>query len=258
MSASKSAPTERFSDRVDDYVKYRPRYSPEVVTALREACDLKSKHLVIDVGCGTGMLAKIFLENGNRVIGVEPNVNMRRAGEQYLACFEEFAMVDGSAEATSLPDCCADFVIAGQAFHWFQPDATRREFCRIVKPGAWVVLIWHDRDTESTPFLGAYEAFLQQYSTDYSTVAHNKVANYSALERFYSPDQMHAIVQPAHQQFDFEGLRGRLLSSSYAPREGPAAETMLRALPALFDRYAVNGQVSFDYYTRIYYGHLSQ
>jgi len=258
MSAFKSAPTERFSDRVDDYVKYRPHYSPDVVAALRDACNLTPEHLIVDVGCGTGLLARIFLENGNRVIGIEPNANMRRAGEEYLAACENFAMMDGSAEATSLADGFADFVIAAQAFHWFQPESTRREFSRILKPGGWVVLIWHERDMQSTPFLRAYEAFLQEYSTDYSAVAHEKVANYAALERFYSPDRMQLIVQQTQQRFDFEGLRGRLLSSSYAPREGAAAEAMLRALPALFGRYAENGQVTLDYFTRIYYGHLSQ
>jgi SAM-dependent methyltransferase len=257
MSVSKSAPTERFSDRVDDYVKYRPHYSPEVVEALRSECDLSPNHLVIDVGCGTGLLAKIFLENGNRVVGVEPNANMRTAGEQYLSSFAKFSMVAGSAENTSLPAECAGFVIAGQAFHWFQPAATRREFGRVLKPGGWAVLIWHDRDMESTPFLRAYEAFLIRYSTDYTTVAHNKVANYGALERFYSPNRMQLIVRSTQQRFDLEGLRGRLLSSSYAPREGPAADAMLQELPTLFARYAENGLVTLDYNTRIYYGHLT-
>jgi ubiquinone/menaquinone biosynthesis C-methylase UbiE len=254
---SKFAPTERFSERVDDYIKYRPHYSPDVVAALRDACNLKPEDLIVDVGCGTGMLAKTFLENGNRVIGVEPNANMRHAGEEYLASFANFTMLDGSAEATSLPDYNADFIIAGQAFHWFQPEATRREFCRILKPRGWVVLIWHERDMESTPFLRDYEAFLQQYSTDYSAVAHNKVANYAALERFYSPNQVNVIVQQTKQVFNLEGLQGRLLSSSYVPREGPAAEAMLYALPELFNRYAECGQITLDYYTRIYYGHLS-
>src|SRR5690349_5584492 len=120
MVDSKSAPTERFSDRVDDYIKYRPHYSPEVVQALRSECGLASEHLVVDVGCGTRLLAEIFLENGNRVSGVEPNANMREAGKRYLSAFEKFSMVAGSAEETSLPGQCADFVIAGQAFHWFQ------------------------------------------------------------------------------------------------------------------------------------------
>jgi len=256
MPAANSAPTERFSDRVDDYVKYRPHYSPEVVNALRVACDLRPEHTVVDVGCGTGLLAKIFLENGNRVIGVEPNANMRRAGEQYLSSCKDFTMIDGRAEQTTLLGQSADFVVAGQAFHWFQPQPTRREFARLLKPDGWVALIWHDRDVEATPFLRAYEAFLKEYSTDYSSVAHNKVANYSALEQFFRPDAMHLVVQETSQELDYEGLRGRLLSSSYAPRQGPRADAMLRALPELFEKHAAAGRVALEYHTRIYYGHL--
>jgi SAM-dependent methyltransferase len=257
MSVTKLGPTERFSDRVDDYVKYRPHYSIEVVDALREACGVRPEHLIVDVGCGTGLLAKIFLENGNHVVGVEPNAEMRQAGEQYLANFAKFRMVEGSAETASLPDGCADFVIAGQAFHWFKPQPTRAEFVRILKPEGWVVLIWHDRDLESTPFLRAYEEFLQRHGTDYASVAHNKVANYDALEQFYRPNHMQVIVQATQQRFDLEGLRGRLLSSSYAPRSGPRAEAMLQELPSLFAAHAQNDQVVFEYWTRIYYGHLT-
>lgn len=257
MSVTKLGPTERFSDRVEDYVKYRPHYAPDVAQALQEACGLSPAHLVVDVGCGTGLLAKIFLANGNRVIGVEPNAEMREAGEQFLSSFREFSMVAGTAEATTLSDRCADFVVAGQAFHWFHPQPTRTEFARIMKPEGWVVLIWHDRDLGSTPFLRAYEDFLQRHATDYSTVAHNKVANYGALEQFYSPNQMQLIVQATQQRFDLDGLRGRLLSSSYAPRQGPGAEVMLKELPELFAAHAHDGQVVFEYWTRIYYGHLT-
>ena len=257
MPAANSAPTERFSDRVEDYAKYRPHYSPQVVWTLERECDLSSRHTVADVGCGTGLLAKIFLENGNRVIGVEPNANMRKAGERFLSCFGKFSMVAGSAEQSTLPDRSADFVIAGQAFHWFRPAPTRREFARIVKPEGWVVLIWHDRDTESTEFLKEYESFLLRHSIDYPTIAHNKVANYKALERFFSPNAMHLVTQASSQRFELEGLRGRLLSSSYVPREGPGAEAMLKELPALFHRFAQNGEVVLAYQTKIYFGHLS-
>src|SRR5664279_709480 len=257
MADSKSAPTERFSDRVDDYIKYRPHYSPEIVGALQAECGLSPEHRIVDVGCGTGLLAKIFLENGNHVLGVEPNANMREAGEHYLTSCEKFGMAPGSAENTSLPDQYADFVIAGQAFHWFHPETTRQEFARILKSGGWAVLIWHDRDMESTAFLRAYEEFLVRYSTDYTTVAHNKVANYGGLERFFSPDPIRLIVQQTQQRFNLEGLRGRLLSSSYAPREGPAADAMLEELPKLFAEHAENDLVTLDYVTRIYFGHLT-
>jgi len=257
MALQNTSPTERFADRVDDYVKYRPHYSPNVIKALQEHCELSPRHLVVDVGCGTGLLAKIFVENGNRVIGVEPNENMRKAGEAYLLGHERFRMVDGTAEKTGLLPESADFVVAGQAFHWFQPAATRREFARIVKSNGWVVLIWHEREMEATPFLRDYEALLQRYATDYGTVAHNKVANYGALEQFYAPDRMGFVEQATLQTFNYEGLRGRLLSSSYAPRHGPAADAMLAALLELFHQYAKDGLVSMEYRTKIYIGHLT-
>ena len=247
----------RFSDRAQDYAKYRPHYSPDVLVALERECGLRPDHVIADVGCGPGLLAEILLQNGNRVIGVEPNLEMREAGEQYLARYANFRMVDGSAENTALADASMDFVVAGQAFHWFRPPQARTEFARILKPGGWAVLIWHDRDTQATPFLRAYEDFLHGYSVDYQQVNHKTVASREVITRFFAPDRVQFIAQQTRQHFDFEGLRGRLLSSSYVPREGPAAETMLQKLPELFSKYADDGQVVVEYETKIYYGHLT-
>jgi SAM-dependent methyltransferase len=258
MAETTHDPKARFSDRVDDYVKYRPHYSKDVVQALQRACGLSPEHSIADVGCGTGLLAKIFLENGNRVVGVEPNREMRIAGENSLAAYPGFSMVDGSAEATGLPDASADFVIAGQAFHWFRPDDTRPEFARILKPQGWVALVWHDRDTASKPFLRAYEDFVRRHSTDYEHVAHKYLASYDALQRFFAPDEVRLIEQHNQQQLDFDGLRGRLLSSSYIPKAGDPYEAMMRELPALFSSYAENARVTLEYDTKIYYGHLQR
>src|SRR5271166_5031874 len=249
-------PAARFSDRAEDYVKYRPHYSPEVVHALQQACGLRPEHLIADVGCGTGLLAEIFLDNGNRVICVEPNQEMRLAGEGYLAAYPIFSMVDGSAEATSLLKASIDFVIAGQAFHWFRPDETRAEFARILKPGGWAVLVWHDRNVDSTPFLRAYEEFVRRHSIDYAQVTHKYLASYAALERFFAPDQMKLIQQHNQQRLDFDGLRGRLLSSSYIAKSGERYETMLRDLPQLFCSHASGARVVLQYNTKIYFGHL--
>ena len=258
MAETTHDPKARFSDRVDDYVKYRPHYSQDVVQALQRACGLRPEHTLADVGCGTGLLAKIFLENGNRVVGVEPNHEMRIAGESYLAAYPNFSMVDGSAEATGLADASADFVIAGQAFHWFRPDETRAEFARIVKPEGWVVLVWHDRDTTSKPFLRAYEDFVRRHSTDYEQVAHKYLASYDALQRFFAPDEVKLIEQRNRQALDFDGLRGRLLSSSYVPKAGEKHEAMMRELPHLFSSHAESGHVALEYDTKIYYGHLQR
>ena len=258
MAEASYDPKARFSDRVDDYVKYRPHYSQAVVHALQQACKLRPEHTIADIGCGTGLLARVFLENSNRVVGVEPNDEMRIAGENYLAGYPNFSMVDGSAEATGLPDTSADFVIAGQAFHWFRPDDTRKEFARIVKPEGWVVLVWHDRDTTSKPFLRAYEDFVRRHSTDYQHIAHKYLASYDALQRFFAPDEVRLIEQHNQQELDFDGLRGRLLSSSYIPKSGESHEAMMRELPPLFSFHAQNGYVALEYVTKIYYGHLQR
>jgi SAM-dependent methyltransferase len=258
MAEPSRDPVGRFSDRAEDYVKYRPHYSPEVVHALQKACGLRPQHVVADVGCGPGLLAEIFLKNGNRVVGVEPNREMRIAGETYLADYPDFIMVKGSAEVTGLADASADFVVAGQAFHWFRPADTRLEFARIVKPEGWVVLVWHDRDAESTPFLRAYEEFVRRYSTDYELVSHKYLASYEALQQFFAPNEMKLIQQHNQQTLDFDGLRGRLLSSSYVPKTGEKHEVMIRELPRLFSSHAEHGHVTLEYDTKIYYGHLQR
>jgi len=257
MSESGRDTVTRFSNRANDYVKYRPHYSPEVVQALQQACGLKPEHLVADVGCGTGLLAEVLLQNGNRVIGVEPNLEMREAGEHYLARFASFTMIDGSAERTTLADASMDFVVAGQAFHWFRPEQTRAEFARVLKPGGWTVLVWHDRDTQATPFLRAYDDFLRLHSIDYQQVNHKTVASVDVVTRFFAPNPVQFISQQTQQHFDFDGLRGRLLSSSYVPREGVAAEVMLQKLPELFSKFEEHGQVVVEYETKIYCGHLT-
>jgi ubiquinone/menaquinone biosynthesis C-methylase UbiE len=258
MTDAGRTPAARFSDRAEDYVKYRPHYSPEVAYALQEACGLRPEHVIADLGCGPGLLAEIFLAIDNRVIGVEPNREMRRAGEDYLAAYPEFTMVDGSAEATTLPDASVDFVLAGQAFHWFQPVATRTEFARILKPGGWAVLIWHDRNVDSTPFLRAYEDFVRRHSIDYEQVAHKYVATYAALAEFYAPNKMMLIQQHNQQRLDFDGLRGRLLSSSYIPKSGERYGAMLRELPDLFSSHVADAHIVLQYDTKIYFGHLDR
>ena len=147
-------------------------------------------------------------------------------------------------------------MLAGQAFHWFPLTETRAEFARILKPQGWVVLIWHDRSTEGTPFLAAYEEFLHRYAVDYARVQHRQVANPEVVGKFFAPAEVHLITLRAQQRFDLEGLKGRLLSSSYIPREGEKAEAMLREFPDFFAPFLVNGHVAIDYETKIFYGHL--
>jgi SAM-dependent methyltransferase len=227
----------------------------------RAQLGMRPEHVVVDVGSGTGFLAEAFLEAGNRVYGVEPNREMRAAGERWLAGHGKFTSVDGLAEATTLPDQAADFVIAGQAFHWFEPVATKREFQRLLRPGGWVALVWNDRRCDTTPFLRAYEELLRHYCAEHSTVAYraNHATDAEVLRAFFAPEPYRREIVARHgQDFDLEGLQGRLLSSSYAPRPGqPNHEAMIEALGRLFAEHQRDGRVSFEYDTEVFFGHLA-
>jgi SAM-dependent methyltransferase len=250
-------PTERFSSRVENYVKYRPGYPKTILALLRRDCGLSPASVIADIGSGTGLSAKLFLANGNRVYGVEPNPEMRAAGERLLAKHARFTSVAATAEVTTLPDASADFVVAGQAFHWFDIPATRAEFTRILKPNGWIVLMWNERHTSDTLFLRNYERILKTYCPEYPEVDHRR-ADSRVLHKFFGRQGFRFAHFDNTQQFDFEGVRGRLLSSSYAPEPGhPNHEPMLAELRRVFDAYQTGGHVAFLYDTQVYYGHLT-
>jgi SAM-dependent methyltransferase len=250
-------PKQRFSNRVDDYVRYRPGYPSAILDLLRDDCGLAPDSAVADIGSGTGLLARLFLASGNVVFGVEPNREMRQAGEQVLQEFRRFRSVAGSAEATTLPAASVDFVVAGQSFHWFEPAGARAEFQRILRPGGWVAVIWNERKMDSTPFLRAYAKLIREYGTDYEGVAAT-YQEYERSEQFFGPGAVRKKSFPNEQTFDWDGLRGRLLSSSYAPQPGhPNHEPMIAALAKIFEEHNENGRVRFEYDARIFYGHLA-
>lgn len=245
-------PLVRFSSRVQHYVRYRPSYPAEIRPLLERECGLNGHSVVADVGSGTGLFANLLLELGCQVIGIEPNADMRRAGEEYLASYPNFISHEGQAERTGLADGSVDLITAAQSFHWFQPDSAREEFRRILKPGGWVILVWNERRVTPDGFLAGYEELLQTYAPEYPAVDHRRIT------AFYANENWQRAVFDYVQHFDLEGLRGRLLSSSYAPLVGtPQHEPMMQALTELFYRFQVEGQVSFLYETRVFYSRLT-
>jgi SAM-dependent methyltransferase len=243
---------ERFSDRVDNYIRYRPGYPPEVLELFRREMALTPVSVVADVGSGTGISARMFLENGNTVFGVEPNAPMREAAERLLADFPNFRSDAGTAENTTLPDASTGIVTAAQAFHWFDPETTRPEFLRILKPGGFIALIWNERQLDSTPFLREYEAFLLKWATDYQRVRHENIDEEKLGGFFRGPYERAEF--PNVQRLDFDGLKGRLASSSYMPNESdPRFPELERNLRILFDKHSENGRIEVLYDTRIYY-----
>lgn len=243
----------RFSNRVANYIRYRPSYPRELVDLLEREAKLSPEGTIADIGSGTGIFSELLLKAGYQVSGVEPNQPMREAAERLLSGYPRFHSVDGSAQATTLADQSADLIVSAQAYHWFDTPEARAEFRRILKPGGKIALIWNECLLDTTPFLRDYEALLREFGTDYAEIRHDNIGPESLKLVFPGGYDIHTF--PNSQRFDYEGLEGRLLSSSYTPAPGrPGHEPMLAELRRLFDEHQQNGQVSIDYDARVYLG----
>lgn len=249
--------TQRFSDRVDAYVKYRPGYPDGLVDLLRRAIGLVDASAIADVGAGTGISSELFLRHGMTVYAVEPNDPMRSAAERMLEGTVGFHSVNGTAEETGLPDNSVDVVIAGQAFHWFHRESARDEFRRILKPGGHVVLFWNSRRIGGSPFLERYEELLQEYGTDYNQINHQNIDD-NTIAEFFGSNGFEKHVLYNEQVVNFDGAKGRLVSSSYVPNtESMRYEPMLEDMRRIFDEHQENGTVRFEYDLVIYHGALT-
>lgn len=244
--------TRRFTDRVANYVRYRPGYPPAVFELLRTRASLTPASVVADVGCGTGLSAEPLLKLGCTVFGVEPNEAMRHVAEAQLRAFSQFHAVAGTAEATTLPAASVDLAIAGQAFHWFDVPRARTEFRRVLRPGGKAVLMWNTRRTDATTFLRDYEALMRRYGTDYGDIVHTRIGP-ETLRQFFGSDRYERHVFANEQRFDLDGLLGRTLSASYVPLPGQSDyEPLRRGLEELFRACQEGGQVVMAYDTEVY------
>ncbi len=242
----------RFSNRVENYVKYRPTYPAGVLQMFQTEMHLQKSSVIADIGSGTGISARLFLENGNTVFGVEPNKAMRAAAEGFLKDYPNFKSVDGTAENTTFENKSVDFVVAAQAFHWFNPENTGKEFHRILKDKGYIALIWNERELETNDFLRDYERFLIKYGTDYEKTRHDNISE-KTLKDFFQKDFRHKSF-PNLQRLDFAGLKGRMLSASYMPSEQDSVfEPMIAELERLFADYEKESKIVISYTTNIFY-----
>jgi ubiquinone/menaquinone biosynthesis C-methylase UbiE len=269
----------RFTTRVENYVKYRPRYPPAIIGLLQMDCHLTKNAVIADIGSGTGLLTELFLNNGNRVFGIEPDLDMQAAAEQLLQKYPGFTSIAGTAEAIPLPDHQVDFVTAGQAFHWFDRERARREITRILMPKGWVVLVWNRQRTTGTPFLDALERFWQTYLTDeglnavatgqnlttllqqqnqvYRLRLHPERMYQEVIAPFFTSDTFKVKRFENPQICDFTALKGRVLSAGTAPDAGhPRYPEMLEELETIFQAHQMDGSVTIEYETEVYYGQL--
>ncbi|MCY9691736.1 class I SAM-dependent methyltransferase [Paenibacillus alginolyticus] len=249
-------PKDRFSNRVDTYVKFRPSYPKEAIDYLYDVVGLRANAVVADIGAGTGIFSKLLLQRGSQVIAVEPNQAMREAAEQMLNGDANFRTVSGSAEATGLPDASVDFIVCAQAFHWFDRTAAQAEFHRILKPGGKVLLIWNSRLEHGNAFREEYDLLLRTFGSDYTKVTHKNISQ-ETLASFFMNESMQVERFTITQVFDLEGLKGRLMSSSYIPVAGhPNYAPMMTELQHIFERHEQDGNVRFDYETEVYWGEV--
>lgn len=250
-------PTERFTDRVDNYVKYRPSYPPEIIDTLRRECGLRPEHVIADVASGTGIFTRLLLENGNHVFAVEPNAAMRGASEELKESFPKLTFVAGTAEQTTLPAGAVDFVTVAQAAHWLDAVKAPAEFQRILTPDGWCMLVWNDRRTAGTAFLEAYDRLLHTYCPEYKEKRHGRVD--VIAQEFFAARNFQERVFQHRQEFDFAGFKGRLLSSSYCPLEDhPNYAPMLQELERIFRMYTQQNKVRFEYDTRMFFSQLNK
>lgn len=248
---------ERFSDRVADYVRFRPGYPDALLQWLHRTQGVRAGASVADIGAGTGISTRLWLRHGHPVLAVEPNAAMRAALAESLAGEPGLRVLDGSAEATGLPDQTVDLVASAQAFHWFDPPATRLEWARILRPGGLACVFWNSRDPAGSPFLQGYEALLHRHGIGYAQVAERHPDD-ASMEAWFGDGFQAMACFPHAQQLDFEALYGRLRSSSSSPPpDHPQHAPMLAALRRLFDDNERQGTIRFDYLTRVFVGTLT-
>lgn len=243
--------TKRFSNRVADYIKYRPNYPQEVVHILERETKLNITKKIADIGSGTGISSLLFLKRNYFVFGVEPNKEMRNAAEQMLSEFKNFKSVEGTAENTNLPDKSIDLIFSGQAFHWFDKEKCKIEFERILKENGNLVLVWNSRSSKSS-FQKEYEKALFDNIEEYKSVNHRNM-NESEIANFFFPKTMHKVSLGNKQVLGMQGLKGRLLSSSYCPKSGDKHDILMKKIEQIFEKYQVNNEVEFEYETQIFW-----
>ena len=244
-------PTERFTNRVDNYTKYRPTYPKEVITLLTNKLALNKGAVIADVGSGTGIFSELLLNEGHKVFGVEPNAAMRLEAERRLDAYDNFTSVTGTGEHTGLPDNCIDLITVAQAFHWFEPEESKKEFERILKQEGAIALLWNVR-VNTTQQMFEYEKLKVDFGTDYLLT---KRADENAIKAFFAEGTYTAYTFPNNQLLDFPTLKGQLLSSSYIPtEEHPRFNDMMAALEDIFARYSNNGSIEIEQETKLYLG----
>ncbi|MGC1872540.1 MAG: class I SAM-dependent methyltransferase [Acidobacteriaceae bacterium] len=235
----------RFADRATVYHRYRSKFPPELLDVLRERCGLQAHSVIADVGAGTGMLAELFLANGNRTFAVEPNAEMLALCRRLCEPYPNLTCVQASAEATTLPDASVDIVAVGRALHWFDLPAAKREFQRVLVPGGWLAVMGNIWERETGDFAKEYDSAVLKHARDLSTAKDRyTIFEPARLQDFLALAKMEAVTLSRTRKVTLEELIGRTVSISYAPLpDQPGYPAMCDELTAIFYRHQQNSTV---------------
>jgi len=243
-----------FTGRAEEYAKYRPGYPEQIVTLLEHKIEFDQSKDIADVGCGTGRLSRVFLNNGNLVFGVEPNEEMRTMSEKLLNKFINFISVEGTAEVTMLATSSVDVVTVGQAFHWFDLKKTKKEFKRVLRKDGYVVIVWNERKNGSQ-VMKAVNKILLSLDQEHEEAEKNLVDK-NLLNTFYGVEKVNTSTFPNFQMLDLAGLKGRIRSISYVPSEGEENKRVMNEIKDVFEKFNNGGMVKIEYDTKVFWGKL--
>lgn len=248
-----STAVSRFSNRAENYARFRPGYPAEIFPFLEAELSLTKDTHIVDIGSGTGLFAEPLLERGFSVTGIEPNEDMRKVAESRLKKYSSFESINATAEETGLAVNSRGLITIAQTFHWLDPLATRLECKRILTSGGHVVLAWN-REKGDSEFEQKYNALREKYGiAQRSSVQVDPVL----IADFFSPNTSTTKIFPNKQLLDFEALKGQLLSKSYIPLPGHESyDAMITDLIRLFVHYNENGLVGIEYETLVIWGRL--
>lgn len=248
------SPTARFTGLAELYSKSRPSYPPEAIDCIISKAKLKPDAVVTDIGCGTGISSQLFAERGMRVLGIEPNADMRRKAQEQLPAHlaHQLSYRDATGEKTGLEEHSVNLVLCAQSFHWLDSEKALQEFCRILRRDGWTALMWNERD-DSDLFTSTYSRIVRSVPETASVEIHRGKVGQKLLD---SPLYRHKelLTFKNFQVHDEQGLVGRAFSASYAPREEAVARRFEADLRKAFRESAENGQVTLRYETSVYLG----
>jgi SAM-dependent methyltransferase len=244
--------TDVFTGKAAHYAKYRWDYAPEAIQAIFDVTGISEQSVVADIGAGTGILTRHFIGQVKQIWAVEPNADMRHIAADTLGGYPSCHIVDGRAEATTLADDSVDLITAAQATGWFEPQPTRAEFLRVLKPGGWFAELVN-RGTDDA--LGKALEPIYPPETDTSTLMKRRG---TPLTFYYGHADFYRWTFAFTTRHTWETFIGALSTASYAPHENSAFYADFeRAARRVFDCFSTDGVLTASAVTELCLGQMT-